>query len=220
MRNPHKSADRFKDDREALDFIASRIADEAQLEGVPLSEVERKMLYFSETAWTLPDIWEVSDEFGRDYDSGVYERKISQLIKRAVGHAQKLQKEEFEAWDEAIDRLSRHDRYLMVMVRQAGFRTRLRSPRARHKMGKILERVSAATVLLGSLVWFISERFPDTYVSPLGIPRTTYASAIWAVVFGLAVLSSLLRVLVGAEEFDKFSDRIEEWIFGISKRAK
>jgi hypothetical protein len=87
-------------------------------------------------------------------------------------------------------------------------------------MGKILERVSAATVLLGSLVWFISERFPDTYVSPLGIPRATYASAIWAVVFGLAVLSSLLRVLVGAEEFDKFSDRIEEWIFGISKRAK
>ena len=58
--------DRFPDDREALDFIASQIAEEALREGVPFSEAERKMLYFSETAWTLPDIWEVSDKFDEE----------------------------------------------------------------------------------------------------------------------------------------------------------
>jgi hypothetical protein len=107
--------DRFSDDREALDFIASQIADQAQRDGVPLSEVERKMLYFSETAWTLPDILEVSDEFDRDYDQGVYEKKISQLIKKAVSDARKQQREKFESWTEAIRRLSKEDRFLLVM---------------------------------------------------------------------------------------------------------
>lgn len=40
----------------AIDFLVGRIAQRAEQEGVPLSEVERKMLYFSETAWTLPDM--------------------------------------------------------------------------------------------------------------------------------------------------------------------
>src|SRR5579863_2492777 len=97
---------RFSNDREALDFIASQIVEQAQLDGVPLSGVERKMLYFSETAWTLPDISEVSDEFDRDYDQRVYEKKISQLIKKAVGIARKHQRERFEDWAEAIRRLS------------------------------------------------------------------------------------------------------------------
>jgi hypothetical protein len=59
----------------------------SQREGVAFSDAERKMLYFSETAWTLPDIWDVSDKFDRDYDQDLYERKISGLIKNAVNRA-------------------------------------------------------------------------------------------------------------------------------------
>ena len=33
--------------REAKDFVVSRIVEEAQREGTPLSELERKMLYVS-----------------------------------------------------------------------------------------------------------------------------------------------------------------------------
>jgi hypothetical protein len=47
---------RFASAREAKQFLVAQIADEAQREGVSLSEIERKMLYFSETDWTLPDI--------------------------------------------------------------------------------------------------------------------------------------------------------------------
>jgi hypothetical protein len=61
---------RFATARDAKEFLVSRIITESQREGVPLSEVERKMLYFSETAWTLPDIGEVNDAFDREYNQG------------------------------------------------------------------------------------------------------------------------------------------------------
>ena len=59
---------RFADAREAKEYLISGIVAEAQRENVPLSEVERKMLYFSETGWTLPDIMDVNDAFDREYD--------------------------------------------------------------------------------------------------------------------------------------------------------
>jgi len=90
--------ERFSDDRDALDFVVARIALEAQRDGAPLSEIERKMLYFSETAWTLPDDVDVNDEFDRKYDQQEYEKKIAQLISKAVKRVRKQQPEEFEAW--------------------------------------------------------------------------------------------------------------------------
>jgi len=41
----------FSQSRDAKEFLIARIVREAQIEGVPLSEIERKMLYFSETHW-------------------------------------------------------------------------------------------------------------------------------------------------------------------------
>lgn len=70
----------FSNAREAKEFLISRLVAEAQRENVSLSEIERKMLYFSETAWTLPDIMEVNNEFDREYDQAEYENKISRLI--------------------------------------------------------------------------------------------------------------------------------------------
>ena len=220
MRNQHKSVGRFRDDHEVLDFIASRIADAAQKYGSPLSEVERKMLYFSESAWTLPNILEVNDDFERNYDSAAYEKKISRLIKQALSDARKTQKEEFESWDEALAQLSQEDRYLNVMVRQAGFHAGIRSPRRRRKWLKFSVRIAVVVILFGGATWFIAQRFPDVSTGPLGIPRRSYGSALWAVVFCLAILSVLVRVLVGPKKFDKFSARLEGWIFGTSKRAK
>src|ERR1700730_8941297 len=154
--------DQFSNDREALDFIASRIAGEAQREGVSFSEIERKMLYFSETAWTLPEIWDVSDEFDQNYEQGTYERKVSQLIKKAVGRARKQQPEEYEAWTEAIRRLSKGDRYLLVMVWQAGLRAISRTHRGPGKMWRVWVTGATVVVLFGSLVWCLEQLFPDS----------------------------------------------------------
>ena len=65
---------RFASAREAKEFLVAKIAEEAQREGVPLSEVERKMLYFTETAWTLPDIMEVN------------EQSVRNLVQRGLEH--------------------------------------------------------------------------------------------------------------------------------------
>jgi hypothetical protein len=102
----------FGSQREALDFLVDRIAAEAKREGVPLSEIERKMLYFSETDWTLPDIKSVNAVFEQNCDENEYECKIAGLISRIVA----VEREQGESdWSDAISKLSEGDYYLLVM---------------------------------------------------------------------------------------------------------
>src|SRR5579863_8286265 len=115
---------RFHSAREAKEFLASEIAEEARREDVAFSEVERKMLYFSETAWTLPDMSSVNEEFDRCCDQDEYEQKVARLIKRAYRRALRASEEEYEDWWSAIRLLSRQDHYLLVMIRLAGLRPR------------------------------------------------------------------------------------------------
>lgn len=73
---------KFSTIKEAKDYLAGKIAAEAEREGAPLSEIERKMLYFSETDWTLPDMSSVSADFDREYDQDEYEQKIAGLARK------------------------------------------------------------------------------------------------------------------------------------------
>jgi hypothetical protein len=114
----------FTDAREAKEFLISRIVAEAKRENVPLSEVERKMLYFSETGWTLPDIMEVNDEFDREYDQPEYEKKVSRLARNATKHMRKENPEDFRAWMAAARKLKKEDHYISVMVDDAAGSTR------------------------------------------------------------------------------------------------
>jgi hypothetical protein len=104
---------RFNSARVAKEYLVGRIVAEAQREGAPLSEVERKMLYFSETGWTLPGILDVSAEFERDYDTDAYEKKIAGLV-RALG--ERATDEDQESWDDAVIKLSAGDHYLLVLI--------------------------------------------------------------------------------------------------------
>ena len=58
----------FHSGREAKEYLISEIVEGAQRENIPLSEVERKLLYFTESGWTLPDIMKVNEDFDREYD--------------------------------------------------------------------------------------------------------------------------------------------------------
>ena len=55
--------------QEAKEYLIAQIVEEAQRENVELSELERKMLYFTESQETLPDILEVNDQFEQEYDT-------------------------------------------------------------------------------------------------------------------------------------------------------
>ena len=115
---------RFHKVHDAKEFLASKIANEAEREGAPLSQVERKILFTSEVGWTLPDMMQVSDEFDREYNQNDYENKVSSLIENLDTRLRKENRAQYEDRLSAIRFLRRKDHYLKVMIGQAGLRPR------------------------------------------------------------------------------------------------
>jgi len=166
----------FKTTREAKDYLAGQIVEEAGREGVPLTEVERKMLCFTETGWTLPDMKAVSTEFDRTYDQDAYERKIGGLAGE-VRTRNARSRSDASMWDEAVMKLCDGDHYLLVLVdtapHQAGsgssFRDRMRpwlptaSASAQKKPGDGLRLVVVAVVgfMIAGLLVLLSHYLRD-----------------------------------------------------------
>lgn len=102
---------RFSTVREAMEYLVSRILLQADRDGVQLTDVERKMLYFSETGWTLPDMMDVNREFDENYDQDEYEMKIRKIVRRIYDEP-----DSDNSWDEAVDRIRDEDHYLQVLI--------------------------------------------------------------------------------------------------------
>ena len=98
---------RFSSQRAAKEYLIGQLVAEAEREGKPLSEIERKMLYFSETGRTLPGIMEVNSEFERDYDNDEYERKICGLGQAVEAQLKNAGAEESGKWHAAIEKLAK-----------------------------------------------------------------------------------------------------------------
>jgi hypothetical protein len=111
-----RPAQRFRSIREAKEYLASLIAQEAERNGTRLTEVERKMLYFSESGWTLPDMKKVSAEFDRDYDQDQYEEKIASVVRRIQTVLLNENAQDLASWNEALEKLSDGDHYLLVLA--------------------------------------------------------------------------------------------------------
>jgi hypothetical protein len=103
----------------AKQFLVSRVIAEAKLEGVPLSDVETKMLHFTEVHPSLPDIYDVYAEFERDYDGDQYEKKVVGLLKNARDSDQKQFSDAEQQWKDALNALRAEDHYILVMTGQA-----------------------------------------------------------------------------------------------------
>lgn len=100
-------------ERDAKEFLVSQIVGEAERQGHPLSDLERKMLYFSESGWTIPDALDVSAAFDREYDTDQYEQKIASLVQAARMRATG---ETAARWTSAIDKLAEGDHYISIML--------------------------------------------------------------------------------------------------------
>jgi hypothetical protein len=105
--------------QQAKEFLISQIAEQAHQEDAPLSDIERKMLYFTEAEETLPDIHEVSEQFDREYDASLYEKKIAVLLRNAHRRSLKEFPDAGSRWKQAIADLRKEDHYLLVMVDQS-----------------------------------------------------------------------------------------------------
>jgi hypothetical protein len=126
--------------REAKVFLASRIAEEAEREGIPLTEIERKMLYFSRTGWTLPDMEEVNAEFERDCDRALYEKRVARLIRRLRSRFRSAGREELDIWKRSIRDLRDGDHYVYALIAAA-------QPR-----GELTRLIITALVVIGVML--------------------------------------------------------------------
>jgi hypothetical protein len=106
----------FGTEREAKEHLIARISAEATQQGIELKEIERKMLYFTETGWTLPNIMDANAEFERDYDNDEYESKIAGIVRSIETKNTEIGGEEQSLWDDAVVKVSEGDHYLLVLI--------------------------------------------------------------------------------------------------------
>lgn len=103
----------------AKTFLVNRVIEQAMKDGIPLSEVEKGMLTFSEVGAT-PAEMSVADTFSEKYDSDKFEAKIAKLISRAYRRDKRFGS--LELWRRSLAALSQDDCYLLVMVEHAGIK--------------------------------------------------------------------------------------------------
>src|SRR5260370_1946924 len=101
--------------REAKDFLVQQTAEQARLDDVPLSELEKRMMYFTESGEMPEDPIRLNDEFEAQYDTDTYEAKIAKLLQHAYERAGKENDATRKQFDAAIKCLRRGDHYLLVM---------------------------------------------------------------------------------------------------------
>ena len=196
----------FHNGREAKEFLISDIVAEAQRENTPLSEVERKMLYFTESGWTLPDIMRVNEDFDREYDQDEYEHKIAKLVAKADKRIRNGSAEDYDRWWAAIRFLQREDHYISVMIRLAGLRPR----------GDRLRLLGAALAFVSCifLLAFLSNRYNIPVPS-----RSNLSLFVWVVCVSLFVSYMLLRLILGGKRADDLTSKAIEKIVRIYQRV-
>jgi len=102
---------------EAKEFVIARIIAEARGQAVPLSETERKMLYWSEVypPANIPDLKKLAERFDAECESDQYEAKIRALAD-AARKLDSTNATEAQRWKDAISALSQEDHYISVML--------------------------------------------------------------------------------------------------------
>jgi hypothetical protein len=196
----------FHSGREAKEFLISQIVEEAQRDAIPLSEVERKMLYFTESGWTLPDITKVNEDFDREYDQEEYEHKIAKLVTKADKRIRKGAPDDYDRWWAAIRFLGREDHYILVMIRLAGLR-----PRG-DQLRLLASGVGIVTVFLVAI--FLSIKY-DIHMFSSG----DLGSCVWFFLACLVVSYMLLRFIIGPKKADILTSTALEKLSRIWQRV-
>ena len=101
---------------QAKDFLVQEVTHQAALEHVPFSDLEKKLMYFSEM-----DIASCSDpaalqyEFRAHHDVKAYEGKVSTLLHHSYDRLKREERQKIGVWNQAIRVLGDGDHYLLVL---------------------------------------------------------------------------------------------------------
>ena len=102
---------------DAVEFLMTRVAEEARRDSVPLTDAEIKQLSFAEEAATEEEI-AAARTFDDASDTDEFEAKISKLLRNAFDHDVKRGMRSL--WQKHLASLRNQDMYILVMVDQAG----------------------------------------------------------------------------------------------------
>ena len=175
--------------KEAKDFLASEVAQQAALDNVLLSDIERRMLYFTESdETTCEDPFSLNDAFESQVsDTAQYEAKLSRLFDHAHKRLKKSDPAKQKLWEDAIRTLRMGDHYILMMCDSK------RSSIASERTSAAGQRV-ITTGMIGLLLFWISV----TLIQDKRVPESVSAS-VMIVAFLLCLLALFFLVLQGLE---------------------
>jgi hypothetical protein len=163
--------------KQAKEFLVQQTAEQAALDNVPLSDIEKRMMYFTESDSTSCDNpLEVNDEFEAQYDTAEYEAKISRFLHHAYDRLKEEAPERKRMWDLAVCELRKSDHYFLVL-----WDTRPPTEHPTRDFFKLLAVSLLVAIGIGIAV-FVAVKY--------NIDFERYRNFVLIVIFGLALLAS------------------------------
>jgi hypothetical protein len=153
--------------KQAKDFLADQVTQQAALDHIQLSDLEKRMMYFTESdPASCEDPSSLNDEFEAQYDNSEYEAKMSTLLHHAYKRLKAENPGGKHYWDEAMSTLQKGDHYVLVLWGQS------RSPSSSpdnpgNKVIKYGSLFVAGIVLVGGLIQ--DDKIPTWVFASLGV---------------------------------------------------
>jgi hypothetical protein len=103
-------------EKAAKDFLVQQAAEQASLEGISLSDLEKRMMYFTESGYCPENPIQLNEEFEAKYATPEYEEKLARLLRDAHERLKKETAESLRPWNDAISCLRKGDHYIMIFA--------------------------------------------------------------------------------------------------------
>ena len=161
---------------QAKDFLVQQTTEQAALENVPLSDLEKRMMYFTEVDECPEDPIALNEAFEAEYDTDEYEAKISKLMHHVHKRIKKDNPEAARQWKEAIRELSKGDHYILILSGESF--SDVQMPRMERPPYDRLKLLLAGLLLVGILmsVMFLAAHYGIGWKSG---PKTTSLMPKW-----------------------------------------
>jgi hypothetical protein len=102
--------------QEAKDFLVQQTEEQAQLEGLPLAELEKRMMYFTEGPDAIENPIMLNAEFEEHFNTSEYETKIAKLLRHAHKRIKQDDENKASKWKESVKKLKEGDHYLILLL--------------------------------------------------------------------------------------------------------
>jgi hypothetical protein len=97
---------------EAKDFLVQQTEQQARIERISLSDLEKRMMYYAEGKDASKGDSELNDEFDAQYNTADYEIKIGRLLQHAYVCLKETAPETARRWDDSIAFLGKGHHYI------------------------------------------------------------------------------------------------------------